>query len=169
MPAGAGEGGNATMNGLLARGLAGASARSALAALALCAGAAPSPARDTPPPSAPASAIVTQLRKATTTDIGQPITLPQGDVTVIASTYEIPTGAALPVHKHPSARYAYVLAGNLRVTNHETGETSDYKAGDFIIEMIDTWHSGANTGMEAVRLLVIDQLPEGGVTTVLKE
>jgi len=149
------------MNGPIVRG--------ALAAALLCAGCAPALAHDGHDHPAPASTVVTQLKSATTTDIGQPVTLPQGNVTVIASTYEIPAGATLPVHKHPSARYAFVLAGNLSVTNHESGETSNYKAGDFVIEMIDTWHSGTNTGSETVRLLVIDQVPDGGVTTVLKE
>ena len=140
-------------------------ARGALAAIVLCAVAAPTLALD----EQPASTIVTQIRSATTTDGGQPIALPEGDVTVIASTYEIPVGATLPIHKHPSARYAYVLSGELRVTNAETGEAHDYKAGDFVIEMIDAWHLGANTGKEAVRLLVIDQVGSDGVTTVLKE
>lgn len=143
--------------------------RGALAFALLCAGAAPMLARESRPATPSASTVVTQLKSATTTDIGQPITLPQGNVTVIASTYEIPAGATLPVHKHPSARYAFVLAGSLSVTNHETGETSNYKAGDFVIEMIDTWHSGTNTGTETVRLLVIDQVLDGGMTTVLKE
>jgi hypothetical protein len=42
-------------------------------------------------------------------------------------------------------------------------------AGDFIVEVIDEWHYGENTGAEPVELLVIDQVPEGRTTnTVLK-
>jgi len=140
-------------------------ASGALAALTLCMVATPALAHETQP----ASTVVTQIRSATTTDGRQPITLPEGKVTVIASTYDIPAGATLPVHKHPSARYAYVLSGELRVTNDETGEATDYKAGDFVVEMIDTWHLGTNTGTEVVRLLVIDQVGSDGVTVVLKE
>ena len=144
------------MTGFLARGF--------LGSVVLCAAAA-SPAFAADPP---ASTTVTVVRTATVTDAGQPIVLPQGDVRVTASIYEIPVGATLPVHKHPSARYAYVLAGDLRVTNHETGETSDYKPGDFVIEMIDTWHLGTNIGTEAVRLLVIDQAQGDAATVILQ-
>jgi quercetin dioxygenase-like cupin family protein len=116
----------------------------------------------------PASTVVTVVRTATVTDAGQPIVLPRSDVRVTASIYEIPVGATLPVHKHLSARYAYVLSGDLRVTNQETGATSDYKAGDFVIEMIDTWHLGTNIGAEAVRLLVIDQVQGDAATVILQ-
>ena len=78
--------------------------------------------------------------------------------------YEIPAGAKLPVHKHPSPRYAYVLAGTLRVATADESRSWEYKAGDFIVEMIDAWHYGMNTGAEPVRLLVIDQVEAGRET-----
>jgi quercetin dioxygenase-like cupin family protein len=80
----------------------------------------------------------------------------------------IPVGARLPVHKHPSARYAYVLAGSLRVADADNTRSWDYKAGDFIVEMIDAWHYGTNTGSEPVRLLVIDQVEAGKTNTVVR-
>jgi quercetin dioxygenase-like cupin family protein len=110
---------------------------------------------------------VTRIIATKTTASGQPIVLPQKNVEVRASIYEIPVGMRLPVHKHPSARYAYVLAGKLRVSDADSGRTFDYSAGDFIVEMIDTWHYGANIGTEPVRLLVIDQLESGRPDTVL--
>jgi quercetin dioxygenase-like cupin family protein len=139
--------------------------RGTLRAIALCAVAA-SPALAADPQ--PASTTVTVVRTATVTDAGQPIVLPPSDVRVTASIYEIPAGATLPVHKHLSARYAYVLSGDLRVTNHETGETRDYQPGDFVIEMIDTWHLGANIGADPVRLLVIDQVQGDAATVILQ-
>jgi quercetin dioxygenase-like cupin family protein len=75
----------------------------------------------------------------------------------------------LPVHKHPGPRYAYVQAGNLRVTNVETGQSIDYKPGDFIVEMIGLWHQGANVGTDTVRLLVIDQVEGNEPNTILKQ
>jgi quercetin dioxygenase-like cupin family protein len=75
----------------------------------------------------------------------------------------------MPVHKHPYPRYAYVQAGHLTVYAPDTGQRYDYKAGDFIVEVIDEWHYGENTGGEPVELLVIDQVPEGrSSNTVLK-
>ncbi len=119
---------------------------------------------------APAAAVkVTPLASASQTAAGQPITLPQKNVQVMLSTYEIPAGATLPVHQHPFARYALVQAGVLEVTNVQTGKATTYKAGDFIVEMIATWHRAANHGSEPVKLLVLDQIEAGGMATLLQK
>ena len=94
--------------------------------------------------------------------------LPTGSVRMIASTYVIAAGAELPVHKHPFSRYAYVLAGRLTVTDAETGREFAYKEGDIVVELVDRWHSGRNAGTDAVRLLVIDQVPDGEKSTILR-
>ena len=116
-----------------------------------------------------AQVVVTPLSSTTATASGQPITLPHKDVQVLLSSYEIPAGAKLPVHEHPFARYAYVLAGTLQVTNVETGKSNTYKPGDFIVEMIGQWHKAANVGADPVRLLVIDQVEEGVQNTILQK
>lgn len=118
---------------------------------------------------AAAKVVVTPLASTTVTASGQPIVLPQKNVQVLVSSYEIPAGATLPVHKHPFARYAYVLAGNLQVTNSDTGKSNTYKTGDFIAEMIGKWHQAVNVGADPVKLLVIDQVEEGAQNTVLKQ
>lgn len=118
---------------------------------------------------AAAPVTVTPIRSSTVTSTGQPITLPQKNVEVAASIYDIAPGAVLPIHKHPFARYAYVLSGTLEVTNVDTGQSDVFKTGDFIIEMIDQWHKGANIGVDMVKLLVIDQIEAGKPVTVLKE
>jgi quercetin dioxygenase-like cupin family protein len=74
----------------------------------------------------------------------------------------------LPEHKHPFPRYAYVLAGALRVTNTDTGHSEIYKVGDFIIEAIDQWHRGTSLGNAPVKLLVIDQVPGDVPNTVMR-
>src|SRR5438045_794139 len=112
---------------------------------------------------------VTQLLSTTVTSSGQPIVWPQKDAQIIVSTYDVVPGATLPVHKHPYPRYAYVLSGNLRVTNGETGRSDTYKTGDFILESVGQWHTGANIGDEPVKLLVIDMVEKGLVNTVLRE
>lgn len=68
-----------------------------------------------------AAVVVKQVASTAVTASGQPITLPQQDVHVVVSTFDIPAGAKLPEHKNPFARYAYILAGAPRVTNTETG------------------------------------------------
>ncbi|RWD43491.1 MAG: cupin domain-containing protein [Mesorhizobium sp.] len=113
--------------------------------------------------------VVTPLASRTETASGQPITLPQKNVQVLVSSYEIAPGATLPVHKHPFPRYAYVEGGTLQVTNVETGKSTTYKSGDFIIEMIGQWHQATNVGADPVKLLVIDQVEEGTKNTVLRQ
>jgi len=135
----------------------------ALAGL-LMAGVPAAPAQDAGAP----KVTTKRLFSATTTATGQPIVLPKGNAEVIVWMYEVPPGARLAVHKHPSQRYAYVLAGTLRVATADEGRTWDYKTGDFIVEMVDTWHYGTNTGTEPVRLLVVDQVDSGQANTVLR-
>ena len=112
---------------------------------------------------------VTPLYEMTETASGKPITLPQNNVRVIVSTFDIAPGARLPVHKHPFARYGIVQAGTLKVTNVETNEDKVYKAGDFIVEMIGQWHRAENVGDNAVKLLVIDQVEGAAANTILKD
>ena len=106
---------------------------------------------------------------ATTTIADQEIELPQGPVEVSATVLTIQPGTSLPVHRHPFQRYGYVLAGTLSVTNQETGKTRSFKAGEFIIESLQKWHSGTNSGTEPLKLLVIDQAPSGAQITEVKK
>ena len=62
-----------------------------------------------------------------------------------------------------------MLAGTLQVTNVDTGKSDVFKAGDFIVEMIDQWHRGSNIGADPVKLVVIDQIEAGAEATVLKQ
>src|SRR4051812_25814158 len=89
-----------------------------------------------------AQVVVTPVITTSTTAIGQPILLPKTNAEIHASIYEIPVGAKLPVHKHPYHRYAYVLAGKLRVVATESARTFDYATGDMVIEIVDAWHYG---------------------------
>jgi len=103
------------------------------------------------------------------TSTGQPLVLPQRNAQVIVSEYVIAPGTTLPVHKHPFPRYAIVLEGSLRVARPGHDEAFDYKAGDVVIEMVDQWHYGINTGDVPVRLIVIDQVEAGSPATILKD
>jgi quercetin dioxygenase-like cupin family protein len=119
------------------------------------------------PAAAPIS--VTELVSTTTTNTGQPLTV-TANPKLTFSKYTIAPGAALPVHKHPFARYAYVLAGEIDVTLPDRNKTFHYKTGDTIVEAIDEWHFGANHGTVPTELLVIDQIPQDAKNnTVLKD
>ncbi|REF86062.1 quercetin dioxygenase-like cupin family protein [Methylovirgula ligni] len=108
----------------------------------------------------PPAVVVTPLLTTVTTASGQPIILPRGRARLIVSTYVIAPGARLPVHRHLYPRYAYVLDGQLRVTEIKTHRKFDYKKGDFVAEMIGAEHFGENTGDIPLRLLVIDLVPK---------
>jgi quercetin dioxygenase-like cupin family protein len=101
---------------------------------------------------------VEPISKTDVTSSGQPIVLPRGHIKVITSTYEIPPGAKLPVHKHNYPRYGYMLSGQLRVTNIKTGKSTTFNPGDFIIESLGQWHKAESIGTDPVKLLVIDQV-----------
>src|SRR5262245_1268293 len=79
---------------------------------------------------------VTQLLSTTRTSSAQPIGLPQKDAQIVASVYDVVPGTTLPVHNHPYPRYGYVLAGILRVTNIDTGQTDTYQNGTFFLKPV---------------------------------
>ncbi len=116
----------------------------------------------------PAAVTITPLLSTIATPSGQKIIMPQGDARVIASLYVIAPGARLALHKHPYPREAYVLEGNLRVTDTDTKQVFNYKPGDFIVEVIGQWHFAENTGSTPVRLLVIDTVPEAVTGNTVK-
>ena len=113
--------------------------------------------------------VVTPVLSTSTTVTGQPIVLPSQDVHVLVWIYDIARGAVLPEHKHPYPRYAYVLAGTLRLTESQAGGSVDYHPGDFIVEGIGQWHHAESLNNEPVKLLIIDQVPGDVHNTVLHE
>lgn len=65
----------------------------------------------------------------------------------------LPVGEKLPMHKHPMINVAYMLKGQLTV-HTEDGTQKTFCAGEPIVEVIDTWHYGENTGDEPVEMVV---------------
>jgi quercetin dioxygenase-like cupin family protein len=116
-----------------------------------------------------AAVVVKPVIATAVTASNQPITLPQNNVQVVVTTYDIPGGANLAEHKHPHVRYAYVMSGTLRVTNTETGKSNTYKTGDFIVEAIGQWHKAANIGRTQVKLVVIDQVEGDENNTIIRQ
>lgn len=65
----------------------------------------------------------------------------------------IPAGARLPNHRHPVINAGVLTRGSLNVVA-EDGQTLELKAGDPIIEVVDTWHYGFNPGDTEAEILV---------------
>jgi len=84
----------------------------------------------------------------------------QPEITILKIT--IPPGALLPVHKHPVINAGVMLEGELTVET-EKGEKLRLKAGDAIVEVVNTWHFGYNEGTAPVEIIVFyagtDSLP----------
>lgn len=77
----------------------------------------------------------------------------------------IPAGAKLDMHRHPVINAGVLLAGELTVV------TKDYKklrlkAGDALIEVVDTWHYGKNEGIRPAEIIVFYAGVEGAPITV---
>lgn len=110
---------------------------------------------------------VTPVLKTTRTVSGQPIELPKTPELNVA-IYKIEPGAELKVHEHPFPRYAYVISGDIEVTNLDTGKTRNFKEGDFIVEAVKQRHKGKNAGEKPTILLVMDQAPAGEKNVISK-
>ena len=80
-----------------------------------------------------------------------PVKLENPEITVVKIS--LPVGEKLPMHKHPMINVAYMLKGELTVRT-EAGESKTFHAGEPIVEVIDAWHYGENTGKEPVEMVV---------------
>lgn len=66
---------------------------------------------------------------------------------------EIPPGVELPRHTHPVINAGVLLKGELTVVT-EDNKTLHLKAGDSIVEVVNTWHYGKNEGSKPAEIIV---------------
>jgi quercetin dioxygenase-like cupin family protein len=66
---------------------------------------------------------------------------------------KIPPGAVLPLHKHLVINAGILMSGELTVMTKD-GKTLHLKAGESIIEVVNTWHSGKNEGNQPAEIVV---------------
>lgn len=92
------------------------------------------------------------LRTATTWD-GQAIVYPMGKAEVTAMRVEILPGAEIGWHKHSVPSFAVMLEGSLEVRLKD-GRVKKLEAGDVLVEVVNTSHTGRNVGTVPVRLVV---------------
>jgi len=88
------------------------------------------------------------------------------EVTVVR--IQIPKGEKLPLHLHPILNVGYLTKGELTVYT-EKGDVLLLKAGEPIIEVIDTWHYGESTGDEDAEIVVVYVGNKGDTFTQTKE
>lgn len=97
----------------------------------------------------------TPLLTSTTSWDGTPLpAYPAGQPQITIARVQIAPGASLPPHMHRNTIAAGVLLqGQLTVVT-DSGATLELAAGDAVIETVNTWHSGRNTGFGPVELIV---------------
>ena len=66
----------------------------------------------------------------------------------------IPPHSKLKWHKHPSMNAGYMISGEILVTA-EDGQTRIVKAGEGLIETVNTWHYGRNDGDLPAEIVVV--------------
>lgn len=116
-----------------------------------------------------AGVSATVLKKTSVTSNGEKITYPQTDrAEVTAMTVDLAPGAETGWHQHPVPVYAYVVAGNLSVELAD-GNVLNFRAGEAIIEAVNTLHNGKNRGTEPVRLAVFYLGSEGRANVIKRE
>ncbi len=118
--------------------------------------------------SAASAVTVTPILRTQRTISDQPLKLPQGEAEMDAIAVDIPAGQSLPIHQHPWSRFFYVERGTLRVINHDTGKSMDFKAGEAGAEAVGQWHEGRAVGEGPVRVIAIDVVPPGAKTTIMQ-
>lgn len=115
-----------------------------------------------------ATPTVEVLAKSTTSwDGGNLPAYAEGSPEVLVLKIEIPPGFTLPLHRHPVINAGVLLAGELTVTT-EDGSSLHLSAGEAIVEVVDTWHSGRNDGDVPATIIVFYAGIEGLAVTEKK-
>ncbi len=85
-----------------------------------------------------------------------PATTPQ--ITILRYTF--PPHQVLPVHRHLIINCGVLLKGELTIVTTD-GRERTFKAGDAVVEMVGTVHSGENRGDEPAELIMFYAGTEG--------
>lgn len=98
---------------------------------------------------------VEELVKSTRSWDGQPLrAYPQGQPEVTIRRITIPAGARLESHLHPVINAGVLMRGELTVVARD-GKTLLLKAGDAIVELVNTAHYGVNNGKDPAEIVVV--------------
>jgi quercetin dioxygenase-like cupin family protein len=78
---------------------------------------------------------------------------PRGTPEVTILRITVAPGEKLPMHNHPVINAGVLLTGELIVTT-KSGKRLELKAGDSIVEVVETWHYGQNPGDQPADIIV---------------
>jgi quercetin dioxygenase-like cupin family protein len=108
----------------------------------------------TSPEANEASTVVKQLVKSTQSWDGKALpAYPQGQPEITILRISIPAGTRLDTHRHPVINAGMLISGQLTVVTSE-GKTLHLKAGDPIVEVVNTSHYGINEGKVPAEIIV---------------
>ena len=79
---------------------------------------------------------------------------PQGQPEVTIVRVNIPAGVRLDMHSHPVINAGVLVSGQLTVVTAD-GNTLHLKAGDPIVEVVNTLHYGINEGTAPATIVVL--------------
>ena len=101
-----------------------------------------------------ASIVVKELVKTTKSWDGEILRpYPQGQPEITIRRISIPAGARLDTHSHSVINAGVLISGQLTVVT-EDGKTLHLKAGDPIVEVVNTAHYGINQGKVPAEIVV---------------
>ena len=110
--------------------------------------------------------VVQQLAKSTRSWSGEllpPYPTGQPEITILR--IEVPPGARLEPHRHPVINAGILTKGELTVVTAD-GLTLQLKAGDSMVEVVNTLHYGFNPGADPAEIVVFYAGEQGGPVTV---
>ena len=101
-----------------------------------------------------ASPVVKELVKTTHNWNGELLpAYPQGQPEITILRIRIPAGTRLDTHSHPVINAGVLMSGQLTVVTTD-GKTLHLKAGDPIVEVVNTLHYGINQGKVPAEIVV---------------
>ncbi len=93
---------------------------------------------------------------------------PKGQPEITILRISIPPGTRLDTHTHPVINAGVLVTGQLTVVTTD-GKTLHLRAGDPIVEVVNTWHCGVNEGNVPAEIIVIYAGIVGTPITVIKQ
>ena len=96
------------------------------------------------------------------------VAYPQGQPEITILRIRIPAGARLDTHSHPVINAGMLMSGQLTVKTTD-GQVLRLKAGDPIVEVVNTLHYGINDGTVPAEIIVFYAGIVGQAITVSKQ
>ena len=93
---------------------------------------------------------------------------PPGQPEVTIRRITLPAGGRLEMHSHPVINAGILLSGQLTVVAAD-GKTLHLKAGDPIVELVNTPHHGINEGRVPAEIVVVYAGAVGAPITIVNE